>query len=336
MLNALRRRESLFPELSYANEQHSRVKRWFIRSVEGLSGRDRYARLYDTWRREIVPSGQNIFTRMLQLIDVGLDIDRAWPPADLPDTPLVIVANHPFGIGDGIAVLSLAERLGRPFKVMIHADLLRLPEMVPYALPIDFNETKAALQNNIAVRNEALRLLKEGVTIVVFPAGGVATAPKGLGTAEDLPWKMFPARLIQEAGASVLPVYFSGQNGRLFHIVSGPMNLDPSKGKLVRMAVNFSLTARLSLLVREFTKLSGKSIRAKIGDVISREELASMRDRKRLMEFLRARVLAMGSAEQDVGRRRLRGFRRRRQAIAQSVISPSGTASSSVASTSTS
>ena len=53
MLNAMRRKEILFPELSYANADHTRLKRWFIRSVEGLSGRDRYARLYDIWRREI-------------------------------------------------------------------------------------------------------------------------------------------------------------------------------------------------------------------------------------------------------------------------------------------
>ncbi len=106
-----------------------------------------------------------------------------WPPQNLPDGPLVIVANHPFGIGDGIAVLSLAEQLGRPFRVMIHRDLLKIREMEPYSLPVDFEETKEALKNNLAVRHEAVRLLKEGVTIVIFPAGGVATAPKGFGKA---------------------------------------------------------------------------------------------------------------------------------------------------------
>src|ERR1044072_2812435 len=84
-----------------------------------------------------------------------------WPPADLPEGPLVMIANHPFGIGDGIAVLSLAEQLGRPFRVMIHKDLLKIREMEPYSLPIDFSETKDAVKNNMAVRHEAVRLLKE-------------------------------------------------------------------------------------------------------------------------------------------------------------------------------
>ena len=76
MLNAMRRKEILFPELSYANADHTRLKRWFIRSVEGLSGRDRYARLYEIWRRDIAPTGDRIFGRMLELIDVVGDARR--------------------------------------------------------------------------------------------------------------------------------------------------------------------------------------------------------------------------------------------------------------------
>lgn len=264
-----------FRELTYANPNQPRLKRWFIRSVEELSGRRRYARLYEIWRREVVPSGERVFGRMLELIDVGLAVRGAWPQ-QLPDGPLVIVANHPFGIGDGIAVLALAERLGRPFRVMINAELLKIGEMRPYSLPIDFEETKEALKNNMAVRHEALRLLKSGVTIVVFPAGGVATAPKVLGKAEDLPWKLFPARLIREARASVLPVLFSGQNGPLFHLAS-----------------RLSLTARLSLLIHEFTRLSGRSIEATAGRLIRPEEIAANGDRKALTQWLRAQVFSL-------------------------------------------
>lgn len=156
----LKTREKPFPELSYANPRQPALTRWVIHSIEGLSGRDRYTALYDFWRRHVVPTGERVFSRMLDLIDVRVRTADQWPPAQLPDTPLVIVANHPFGIGDGIAVLSLAEQLGRPFRVMIHKDLLKIREMEPYSLPIDFSETKDALKNNMAVRHEAVRLLK--------------------------------------------------------------------------------------------------------------------------------------------------------------------------------
>jgi putative hemolysin len=310
MLNAMRRKEILFPELSYANADHTRLKRWFIRSVEGLSGRDRYARLYDIWRRDIAPTGDRVFGRMLELIDVRVRSHDQWPPANLPDTPLVIVANHPFGIGDGIAVLSMAEQLGRPFRVMINAELLKIDEMKPYSLPIDFQETKEALRNNLAVRQEALKLLKEGVTMVIFPAGGVATAPKGFGKAQDLPWKMFPARLVQEAKASVIPLYFSGQNGRLFHIVSGPMNLVTDDSRLKRMVGQVSLALRTSLLIREFVHLSGKSISVRIGKVIAWPELEPLRDRKQLISYLYRAVFSLAPEQPDRRRAMRRRFHR--------------------------
>ena len=268
-----------FPELSYANDSQPPAARAFIRLVESLAGRDRFAGLYDRWRREVFPTGDRVFGGMLDLID--LEVCRKGPaPAPAPGGPLVIVANHPFGIGDGIAILSLAESLGRPFRVMIHADLLRVSEMASYALPVDFSETREALKRNMAVRQEALRLLREGVTIVVFPAGGVATAPRGFGRAEDLPWKLFPARLIQEGRASVLPVHFAGQNGALFHLAS-----------------RLSPTIRTSLLIHEFAKLSGKTIDMHIGRIMGPDELAAFRDRNELIGHLRRAVFALDTGE---------------------------------------
>jgi putative hemolysin len=256
-------------QLSYANQNQPRFKRWIIRSIEGLSGRDRYFRLYQTWSREIVPQGRHVFSRMLELINIRLDIRSEWPPRNLPDGPLVIIANHPYGIGDGIAVLAMAEALGRPFRVLINNDLMKVPEIAPFALPISFDETREAMAINMATRQQAVELLKAGVTIVVFPAGGVATAPKGFGRAVDLPWKMFPARLVQAARASVIPVYFEGQCGALFHLAS-----------------RVSLTLRTSLLVREFRRLSGSAIVAYPGEVLASGELAMISDRKQLLSRL--------------------------------------------------
>lgn len=265
-----------FKELSYANENDRRLKRWFIRSMEGLAGRNRYAKLYARWRADIVGKSDRIFGEMLQLIDVRLRLQGEWPPRNLPATPLVIVANHPFGIGDGIAVLALAEQLGRPFRVLINNELLKVPEMAPYSLPVSFEETKEALALNMATRHEAVRLLKEGVTIVIFPAGGVATARSGWGRAEDLPWKIFPAKLIQAARASVIPIYFEGQNGRIFHLAS-----------------KVSLTLRISLLIREFRRLSGTTIAARIGHVLTWEELCAHGDRKDLLGRIYEAVFSM-------------------------------------------
>jgi putative hemolysin len=277
-----------FQAFSYANAAQPRLKRLLIRSVEGLSGRNRYYSIYDVWRREVVPQGVGVFTRMLEMTGIGLSVSGAWPPADVPDGPLVIIANHPFGIGDGIAILSLAERLGRPFRVLINDELLKIVEMRPYALPVSFEETKEALASNMKTRQEALGLLKSGCTIIVFPAGGVATAPRGFGPAQDLPWKMFTAKLVQSAHASVIPLQFYGQNGRLFHLVS-----------------KVSLTLRLSLLVREFKKLAGKTMSVRVGDVLRWEELELFTERKLLLRHLHDSVFSGPQAPRKSRRQRL-------------------------------
>ena len=276
-----------FPELTYATDNDPPLKRWIIISLERWAGRDAIVPLYETWRRDYVGNQRNIMEPALQLLDVDLQIASGRLPQSLdPSTPLVIVSNHPYGIVDGFGALTLAEALGRPFRVLIHKDLVKVPEIRPYALPIDFTDTKAAQAENIKVRKEALSLLAQGTTVVVFPSGGVATSPTMFGRAVDLPWKTFTARMILASRAQVLPLYFEGQCSPLFHLIS-----------------KFSLTLRLSAILREFRRKIGDPLQVHIGDMITFEEISDTvgNDRKALMNMLYDRVHQMsGMAPEEV------------------------------------
>ncbi|MBO6893721.1 MAG: lysophospholipid acyltransferase family protein [Roseibium sp.] len=276
-----------YAEFSYANPEHPPLKRWTIRMIEGISGRGKLIDLYETWKTTMVGTSDYIWSDLLGLINLDVSVaDGEWPPKNLPDGPLVLIANHPYGIGDGLAILSLAERLNRPFKILINNELLKVPEVRPFSLPVDFEETKQALKTNMETRKEALRLLKEGTTIIVFPGGGVATASKPFGRAEELPWKTFTAKMIRSSKATVLPLYFDGQNSWLFHLVS-----------------KYSLTLRLSLLVREFRRILGSAISARAGRPIPYETLSGLRDQKEIMNFLQTKVMEMAPPRRE--RRRL-------------------------------
>ncbi|MGI9422214.1 MAG: lysophospholipid acyltransferase family protein [Hyphomicrobiaceae bacterium] len=268
-----------FPELTYAAEEDPALKRWIIQSIERLAGRDYFVPLYEIWRREYAEQNLPIMRPALDLIRVQLEIvSGKFPPEIDEGAPVVIVSNHPFGILDGFGALALAEELGRPFRIMLHKDLMKVPEIRPYSLPIDFSDTRRARAMNLATRKQALELLREGTTIVVFPGGGVATSPTVFGRAVELPWKTFTARMIQSAHAQVLPLYFEGQCSPLFHLIS-----------------KYSATVRTSLLISEFRRCVGQPLRCHIGELIPYPELEANGGRKEMLDALFERVHEMSS-----------------------------------------
>jgi putative hemolysin len=277
-------------DLSYASPGDPAWKQALMRGIENLSGRGPLLAIYNRWRRDVAGKSPRQWAEALAMIGTRLELDGDgnWRE-QVPCGPLIIIANHPFGLADGIAILSIAESLGRPYRILINAEILRVPELVPVSLPIDFAPTPAAQETNLRTRAEARKLIKEGTTLIVFPAGGVATAENPFGTAEELPWKQFVVRLIQQSGASVLPVYFHGQNSRLFHFIS-----------------RYSLMLRLALLVSEFRHHVGGHIRATVGRPLSSAELTAVaRDGRSVLEELYVAVHRLAPGKENAGRGQL-------------------------------
>jgi len=267
--------------LTYVRADMPRGKRLFMRLVEQSNGIGRARLSYEAWRCGMAGCQGDAMNRLLAACDITLDRrGEAWPPACRPGRPLLMIANHPFGIPDGVAALAMAEQIGRPVKILIHADLLRIPEMQPFALPIDFSGTRAALQVNAASGSEAIARLKSGETVIIFPAGGIATANWPLGRASDLQWKTFVAKLVHKARADVAPLYFSGQNSWWFQAAS-----------------QVSMSLRLSLIVPEALRQIGRTIEVRVGATVPYEEMSCITDRNELTSMLRSRVFALCPGE---------------------------------------
>ncbi len=266
-------------DLTYASQCDGPISRGFIRLVEILTGQLKLKRLYELYQSEMRDS-TDFWEAAMRLLDLSIDYDATKLDA-LPKTgPLIIVANHPFGLVDGLLIGALAHRVRSDFKVLTNARLYPPDADVQrYILPIDFDPTDAAQATNLATRATARRHLKGGGCLIIFPAGGVATTPTPFARrAIDLDWKPFTARLIHEAKASVAPIYFHGQNSRLFQIAS-----------------HISMTARLALLLHEVANKIGRRFRATIGDVMPYDAVRDLRDSRALCQFLRDCTYALGS-----------------------------------------
>ncbi len=266
---------------SYAAPDDPRLKRLLIRAIERMTGQPYLKHLYETNRKAPLP-GENFWEMAVRLLELKVDYNQAALFAVPREGPLVIVANHPFGVLDGIVISYLASKMRDDFRVLTNSVLYRAEEIRPFLLPVDFSETKEAMAVNIRTRAEARAFLKNGGCVVVFPAGGASTAPKPWSRkAIDAEWGNFTAGLITQTKASVLPVYFAGQNSRLFQVAS-----------------HISLTLRLSLFFKEVYDKIGSRMRVRIGRVISYPELERL-DRKEFMRHLRDITYSLATLTPD-------------------------------------
>jgi putative hemolysin len=160
------------------------------------------------------------------------------------------------------------------FRILAHRVFRKAEDINRIILPISFDETKEAVQQNIETRKTALRYLSEGGAIGVFPGGTVSTALRPFSQPMDPGWRGFTARMIAKSEATVVPMFFAGHTSRLFQLAS-----------------HLHSTLRMGLLIKEFRSRVGTPVEVVIGDPISRADLAPyLRDTRALMDFLRHRT----------------------------------------------
>lgn len=254
--------------LSYSTPEDPLGKKMLIEAIEWLTGKPKLERKYRHIKGQNLPSHE-MWKAMVEELKLTIALDHGQLDKIPTDGPVVFIANHPFGVLDGIVMGYLASMKRPAFKFLVNAVLCRDDQLNRYFLPVDFAETKAAQQTNINTRNEALQRLSDGEALVLFPAGGVATSPKLWGKAVDLEWKNFVLKLIRRSGAAVVPVFFYGQNSRLFQIAS-----------------HLSMALRLSLLLHEVRNKMGSTLRLEVGDPIPFEQLPDIKDSKKLLRYL--------------------------------------------------
>jgi putative hemolysin len=261
---------------SYAAPDDPWVKRALIRLVERATGQPYLKWQYLSYRAH--PDPGSFWAAAIRRLELKVQCNEetleTWPRTGA----FVVVANHPFGVLDGLVISHLTAKVRNDFKVLTNAVLNRAEEIREHLIPIDFAETEEALHTNLRSRAEAKLHLMHGGCLIVFPAGGASTVKKVWHRrAFDTEWKVFIGRLITQAKAPVAPVYFAGQNSRLFQIAS-----------------HISMTLRLALFFKEVYNKIGATLPVRVGPPIPYEELARF-DRKVLMDHLRDVTYALGA-----------------------------------------
>ena len=260
-------------DFSYASKiEHNLAQRLIIKLIENLTGKRKLEKIYKNYALKN-NEPLNFWTDILDVLSITV-VNKSKHSLHIPiKGPLMVIANHPFVIIDGLILCSLVSNKRKDFKIMTHETLKFLPQLEQFILPVDFsNDRKETLKQNIETARKAKdHLLNKGV-LIIFPSGSVSTAKDLKSEARDDEWKNFPAKLIQQTRTNVMPIYFDGKNGLLFHLFASKLN---------------NQTLKYSSYIYETKKKIGKEIVIYTGNVINYADLSHLKDRQKLTAFLK-------------------------------------------------
>jgi putative hemolysin len=192
--------------------------------------------------------GLGFLGEMLSRLKISVDISSEDLARIPKKGPVVAVANHPFGMAEGIALIWLLAQHRPDFRVLANDMLGALPDVRPFLILVDpFGGESAHRANRRSIR-EALQWLQKGGMLLIFPAGEVSHMHfRHLGI-HDPNWNRTAAALIKHSGAAALPFYFEGANSALFQIAG-----------LVHPRL------RTALLPRELLNKQGQVLHVRVG-----------------------------------------------------------------------
>lgn len=261
---------SIARDISYAHSASTKGGRALIRLMENATGRISLIRRAAGYEQDLA-QGRDFWQVMVERYGLSLDIVRGSLDLIPRDGPLILIANHPYGILDGLMLGHILSQSRGDFRILAHHVFCKAPDLASAILPICFDETKAAVQLNLETRKTALSYLAQGGAIGIFPGGTVSTAQKPFSQPMDPGWRSFTARMVAKSGATVVPLYFDGHTSRMFQIAS-----------------HLHYTLRMGLLLKEFAKRVDTPVRVAIGQPIAQQEIvARAGDGKAMMDFLR-------------------------------------------------
>ena len=202
-------------------------------------------------------------------LNVRFDLKKEELERIPQEGPVIVVANHPFGAHDAILLASLLRQVRTDYKIMANGFFSVIEEMQERMILV--NAFKNRNKENSNPLRESVKYLKEGGILGVFPSGTVSHFDLGKRCVTDPEWSETIAGLVKMTGATVVPVHFSGRNSLRFSIAG-----------LIHPML------RTAMLPREMMRKK-KEIKVHVGHAIDGRYLSSMKDRKRVTDYIRMR-----------------------------------------------
>ncbi|WP_179415320.1 lysophospholipid acyltransferase family protein [Mucilaginibacter sp. E4BP6] len=221
----------------------------------------------------------------IDAILAGCGVEVEFDERDLKNIPkegsFIAIANHPYGGIEGLVLLKMLLTVRPDAKLMANFLLKKIPNLSDYFIAVNPFENIEHSSSISGLKN-TLELLNQGTPIGIFPAGEVSTFDLESQQVTDRLWHPVVGKIIAKAKVPVVPVYFHGNNGLLFNLLS-----------MIHPAL------RTAKLPSELFNKQGQTIKLRIGKPINIADYPEYNNSSKLLSFLRARTYALGTGLEE-------------------------------------
>ncbi|GAB2705685.1 lysophospholipid acyltransferase family protein [Mucilaginibacter koreensis] len=211
----------------------------------------------------------------------GIGVEIEFDESELKNLPVngsfIAIANHPYGGVEGLVLLKILCMVRPEAKLMANFILKKIPNLSDYFVAVNPFEN-IEHSSSISGIKTTMELLASGTPIGIFPAGEVSTYQLDKQQVTDRMWHPVVGKLIAKAKVPVVPIYFHGNNGILFNLLS-----------LIHP------TLRTAKLPSELFNKQGHTIKLRIGKPIQVKDLPDASNTTKLLNFLRTKTYALGA-----------------------------------------
>ena len=226
----------------------------------------------DLYDRNCSHSGPEFAKAILEDIGVRYTVYGGEKLESLPHGSFITVSNHPYGSIDGIILADLFGHIRPDYKLIVNKILSRIKALGPCFINVTptGNERTAPTKDSVAGIKEAMRHVRDGHPLGIFPAGAVSDLSLKDRCVRDREWQMPIIRLIRKLDVPVVPVRFLDRNSAFYYSLG-----------LIDWRI------RLLRLPSEVFNKRGKPVRIVCGDVITPERQHSFTTAEESGIFLR-------------------------------------------------
>lgn len=247
-----------------------KLPRFVIKWVRKIIRQEEINTILNKYSEDI---GRDFLVKMIDEFNLKLEIEGI---ENLPDNcKCFFVANHPFGIIDGLVLTHTVSGKYGSLKAIANDAFMFVPQLRPFIAAV--NVFEGSSKEYVKALEDTY---KEEIAITHFPAGEVSRRYNG--KVQDSEWqKSFITKAVSSK-RDIVPFYFYGKNSFLFYFIF-----------TLRQLFGIKINLELMLLPREMFKKRNKTIRVYIGKPISYQRFDDSLSPRKWAQKMRSHVYEM-------------------------------------------